>query len=97
MLEEIREKIESEIVNLTHELNVDLPQRIKTAILRKLRTGTVSRVKVHDHVYYYVHATTKSASGWYGKAIVCGTDRGLIIVRHGPSIIRCPPEQLKNT
>ena len=32
MLEEIREKIESEIVNLTHELNVDLPQRIKTAM-----------------------------------------------------------------
>ena len=32
MLEEIRERIESEIVNLTHELNVDLPQRIKTAM-----------------------------------------------------------------
>ncbi len=32
MLEEIRSKIEGEIVNLTHELNVDLPLRIKTAM-----------------------------------------------------------------
>ncbi len=32
MLEEIRSKIEGEIVNLTHELNVDLPSRIKTAM-----------------------------------------------------------------
>lgn len=32
MLDEIREKIESEIVNLTKELNVELPQRIKTAM-----------------------------------------------------------------
>ena len=32
MLEEIQEKIESEIVNLTRELNVELPQRIKTAM-----------------------------------------------------------------
>lgn len=32
MLDEIREKIESEIVNLTKELNVELPQRIKIAM-----------------------------------------------------------------
>ncbi|MDH5760637.1 MAG: GreA/GreB family elongation factor [Gemmatimonadota bacterium] len=32
MLEEIREKIESEIADLTRELNVDLPQRIKIAV-----------------------------------------------------------------
>ncbi len=32
MLDEIRDKIESEIVSLTHELNVELPQRIKTAM-----------------------------------------------------------------
>lgn len=32
MLDEIREKIESEIVTLSHELNVDLPLRIKTAM-----------------------------------------------------------------
>lgn len=32
MLEEIRDKIESEIVSLTQELNVDLPQRIKIAM-----------------------------------------------------------------
>ncbi len=32
MLDEIREKIETEITNLTHELNVDLPARIKTAM-----------------------------------------------------------------
>jgi len=32
MLEEIREKIESEIERLMQELNVDLPQRIKTAM-----------------------------------------------------------------
>jgi len=32
MLEEIRDKIEAEIVNLTQELNVDLPKRIKTAM-----------------------------------------------------------------
>ena len=31
MLEEIRSKIEDEITNLTHELNVELPVRIKTA------------------------------------------------------------------
>ena len=32
MLDEIRDKIESEIANLTQELNVELPQRIKTAM-----------------------------------------------------------------
>lgn len=32
MLDEIREKIEGEIMNLTRELNVELPQRIKTAM-----------------------------------------------------------------
>ncbi|MCH1570766.1 MAG: transcription elongation factor GreA [Longimicrobiales bacterium] len=32
MLDEIRAKLEAEIVHLTHELNVDLPQRIKTAM-----------------------------------------------------------------
>jgi len=32
MLQEIREKIESEIENLMQELNVDLPARIKTAM-----------------------------------------------------------------
>lgn len=32
MLDEIREKIEGEIMSLTHELNVELPQRIKTAM-----------------------------------------------------------------
>ena len=32
MLDEIREKIESEIANLTKELNVELPQRIKIAM-----------------------------------------------------------------
>jgi transcription elongation factor GreA len=32
MLDEIREKIESEIERLTHELNVELPQKIKTAM-----------------------------------------------------------------
>ncbi len=32
MLDEIREKIEGEIVNLTRELNVELPKRIKTAM-----------------------------------------------------------------
>ena len=32
MLHEIRAKIEAEIENLTHELNVELPQRIKTAM-----------------------------------------------------------------
>lgn len=32
MLEEIRDKIEGEIMNLTRELNVELPQRIKTAM-----------------------------------------------------------------
>ncbi|MGY8779395.1 MAG: GreA/GreB family elongation factor [Longimicrobiales bacterium] len=32
MLEVIREKIEGEILNLTNELNVDLPARIKTAL-----------------------------------------------------------------
>jgi transcription elongation factor GreA len=32
MLEEIRQKLENEIVTLTHELNVDLPLRIKTAM-----------------------------------------------------------------
>jgi len=32
MLDEIRIKIETEIENLTQELNVDLPQRIKTAM-----------------------------------------------------------------
>lgn len=32
MLDEIREKIESEIENLTKELNVELPQRIKIAM-----------------------------------------------------------------
>lgn len=32
MLDEIREKIEGEIAHLTHELNVVLPQTIKTAL-----------------------------------------------------------------
>ena len=32
MLDEIREKIENEIEKLTHELNVDLPERIKIAM-----------------------------------------------------------------
>jgi transcription elongation factor GreA len=32
MLDEIREKIEAEIVSLAQELNVDLPARIKTAM-----------------------------------------------------------------
>lgn len=32
MLEEIRDKIESEIEKLTHELKVDLPERIKIAM-----------------------------------------------------------------
>lgn len=32
MLDEIRDKIETEIANLTQELNVDLPVRIKTAM-----------------------------------------------------------------
>jgi transcription elongation factor GreA len=32
MLDEIRAKIETEILNLTHELQIDLPQRIKTAL-----------------------------------------------------------------
>lgn len=32
MLEEIRAKIETEILNLTRELQVELPQRIKTAM-----------------------------------------------------------------
>lgn len=32
MLAEIQEKIESEIMNLTQELTVDLPKRIKTAL-----------------------------------------------------------------
>ena len=32
MLDEIRDKIESEIASLTQELNVELPQRIKTAM-----------------------------------------------------------------
>ncbi len=32
MLDEIREKIEAEIENLMHELNVDLPERIKIAV-----------------------------------------------------------------
>ncbi len=32
MLDEIRSKIEDEIANLTHELNVELPVRIKTAM-----------------------------------------------------------------
>ncbi len=32
MLDEIREKIEGEIVRLTHELNVELPERIKIAL-----------------------------------------------------------------
>lgn len=32
MLDEIREKIEGEILNLTQELTVDLPKRIKTAL-----------------------------------------------------------------
>lgn len=32
MLDEIRAKLEAEIVHLTQELNVDLPQRIKTAM-----------------------------------------------------------------
>ena len=32
MLDEIREKIEGEIVNLTHELNVLLPDRIQKAV-----------------------------------------------------------------
>ncbi|MEQ8329750.1 MAG: transcription elongation factor GreA [Longimicrobiales bacterium] len=32
MLDEIREKIEAEIERLTHELNVELPERIKTAV-----------------------------------------------------------------
>ena len=32
MLEEIREKIEDEIERLTHELNVELPERIKIAM-----------------------------------------------------------------
>jgi len=32
MLDEIREKIESEIANLTQELTVELPKRIKTAM-----------------------------------------------------------------
>lgn len=32
MLDEIRQKIEDEIERLTHELNVELPQKIKTAM-----------------------------------------------------------------
>ncbi len=32
MLDEIREKIEEEIARLTHELNVELPERIKIAV-----------------------------------------------------------------
>ena len=32
MLEEIRSRLETEITNLTHELNVELPARIKTAM-----------------------------------------------------------------
>jgi transcription elongation factor GreA len=32
MLDEIRTRIEDEIERLTHELNVELPQRIKTAV-----------------------------------------------------------------
>ena len=32
MLDEIRTKIETEIANLTQELNVELPERIKTAM-----------------------------------------------------------------
>lgn len=32
MLDEIKEKIEAEITNLTEELNVELPARIKTAL-----------------------------------------------------------------
>ena len=32
MLEEIRSRIEDEITSLTHELNVELPARIKTAM-----------------------------------------------------------------
>jgi transcription elongation factor GreA len=32
MLDEIRARIEDEIERLTHELNVELPQRIKTAV-----------------------------------------------------------------
>ena len=32
MLEEIQLKLETEILNLTHELNVDLPERIKIAM-----------------------------------------------------------------
>lgn len=32
MLDEIRDKIESEIATLSHELTVELPQRIKTAM-----------------------------------------------------------------
>lgn len=32
MLDEIRERIESEIESLTHELNVDLPERINKAV-----------------------------------------------------------------
>ena len=32
MLDDIRERIESEIVSLTHELNVELPERINKAV-----------------------------------------------------------------
>ena len=54
-----------------------------------------NKVALGQSIVYYYRGPTKATSGWYGNAKAIGVDRGLVVVRHGASVIRAPANYVR--